>query len=139
MDKDPPRLKIRPGEVRFHFIRSSGPGGQNVNKVATAVQLRFDVCNSASLTPEIKDRLMRMAGNRLTQNGEIVIEARRFRSQQMNREDALERLARLLERACVPPKPRHRTKPSRAARLGRLETKRRRSKTKQLRTKKLDD
>jgi len=139
MDKRPPRLRIHSGEIRFDFVRSSGPGGQNVNKVATAVQLRFDARGSHSLTPEVKHRLMRLAGNRLTRNGEIIIEASRFRSQQMNREDALERLARLVEKASVPPKPRHKTKPTRSAKLRRLETKRRRSATKQLRTQKLED
>jgi len=132
-------VRIQPGEIRFEFVRSSGPGGQNVNKVATAVQLRFDVGASNSLAPEVKDRLMRLAGSRLTQNGEIIIEASRFRSQQRNREDALERLARLVEKANTPPRPRHKTKPTAAAKLRRLETKRRRSATKQLRTKKLDE
>lgn len=139
MRKSPTAPKIQPGEIRFDFVRSSGPGGQNVNKVATAVQLRFDARSSNSLTPEVKDRLMRLAGNRLTRNGEIIIEASRFRSQQMNRDDALERLARLIEKASVPPKPRQKTKPTAGARLRRLETKRRHSATKQLRTKKLED
>jgi ribosome-associated protein len=139
MDKRPPALKIQPGEIHFDFVRSSGPGGQNVNKVATAVQLRFDARSSNSLTPEVKTRLMRLAGNRLTRNGEIIIEASRFRSQQMNRDDALERLARLIEQASVRPKPRHKTKPTRSAKLRRLETKRRRSETKQFRTSKLED
>jgi len=139
MDKRPAAPRIQPGEIRFDFVRSSGPGGQNVNKVATAAQLRFDVRSSHSLTTEVKDRLMRLAGNRLTQEGEIVIEASRYRSQQLNRKDALERLARLVEKASVPPKPRHKTKPTVAAKLRRLETKRRRSAAKQLRSKKLED
>jgi ribosome-associated protein len=123
-------FRIRPEEIRFDFVRASGPGGQNVNKVATAVQLRFDARNSLSLTPEIRERLLQLAGNRATDAGEILIDARRFRTQQRNREDALERLFRLLDRACIPPKIRHRTRPTWASQERRLNQKRRRSDTK---------
>ena len=126
-------VAIHPDEIHFEFVRSSGPGGQNVNKVATAVQLRFDIRNSRSLPQDVKERMMHLAGKRLNRNGEIVIEASRFRSQQMNREDALERLHALAEKASVPPKRRRRTKPSRAAKRERLEEKRRRSESKQAR------
>ncbi len=132
-------MNIRPDEIRLAFIRSSGPGGQNVNKVASAVQLRFDARNSQSLSAEVRERLMRMAGNRLTQEGEIVIEARRFRTQQANRQDAFDRLARLIEKASISPKVRHKTKPSAGAKLRRLETKRRRSEIKQFRASRAED
>jgi ribosome-associated protein len=124
---------IRPDEVHIEFIRSSGPGGQNVNKVATAVQLRFDARNSESIRPEIKERLIRLAGKRATSSGEIIIEARRFRTQQRNREDAMDRLLQLVELASTPPKVRHRSRPSVASKLKRLENKKRRSQVKSAR------
>ncbi|HSW40232.1 MAG TPA: alternative ribosome rescue aminoacyl-tRNA hydrolase ArfB, partial [Acidobacteriota bacterium] len=92
-------MKINPDEVRFHFIRASGPGGQNVNKVATAVQLRFDAANARSISSEIRDRLIKLAGRRVNASGEIIIESRRFRTQQRNREEALRRLVGLIEKA----------------------------------------
>lgn len=107
-------------EISFVFIRSSGPGGQNVNKVATAVQLRFDARNSPSLPEDVKRRLIRLAGKRMTEDGVLVIEARRYRSQERNRQDAIARLYRLVEKALVPPVRRVPTRPSSAAVNARL-------------------
>jgi ribosome-associated protein len=120
-------------EVVNTFIHASGPGGQNVNKVASAAQLRFDVAASASLPGPVKSRLMRLAGKRLSQEGIIVITARRFRSQERNREDALDRLVALIRRAAETPKPRRPTRPSGAQREARLAAKARRARVKQLR------
>ena len=114
---------IPENELSISFVRSSGPGGQNVNKVATAAQLRFDVRNSPSLAEEVKERLARLAGSRMTQDGILVIEAKRFRTQEQNRADALERLAGFLERAARRPRVRHATRPSLAARVRRVEAK----------------
>jgi ribosome-associated protein len=124
---------IRPDEVHIEFIRSSGPGGQNVNKVATAAQLRFDARNSESIRPEIKERLIRLAGKRATSSGEIIIEARRYRTQQRNREDAMDRLLQLIELASIPPKVRHKSGPTAASKRKRLESKKRRSEVKNAR------
>jgi ribosome-associated protein len=120
-------------EIAFDFIRSSGPGGQNVNKVATAVQLRFDVRNAASIPAGVKARLTRLSGSRMTSEGVLVISARRFRSQAQNRQDALERLLALIRAAAVAPKRRIATKPSASSRRKRLDEKRRRGETKRLR------
>jgi ribosome-associated protein len=117
-------------ELDLKFVRSSGPGGQHVNKVATAVQLRFDVLDSPSLPDEVRDRLITLAGNRISDDGVLTIEARRYRSQSRNREDAVERLVDLVRRASVKPKKRRATKPSANAKKRRLDEKRRRSSTK---------
>ena len=127
-------ISISPDEVQFEFIKASGPGGQNVNKVATAVQLRFDVRNSKSLKPEIRERLLRLAGKRVNSSGELIIVARRFRTQQRNREDAMQRLLRLIEKASIPPKIRRKSRPSTSSKLKRLDDKKRRSDLKKLRS-----
>ncbi len=124
---------VDPGEIRFTFVRASGPGGQNVNKVSSAAQLRFDVRGSRSLPGPVKARLERLAGARLTKHGVIVIQADRFRTQERNRQDALARLAALINKAQVAPKKRRPTKPSRAAKERRLVTKKQRGETKALR------
>ncbi len=124
---------VDPREIRFAFVRASGPGGQNVNKVSSAVQLRFDVRGSPSLAGLVKARLQRLAGARLTKDGVIVIHAERFRTQERNRQDALARLAELIKRAQVAPKKRRPTKPSRAAKERRIVTKKQRGATKALR------
>jgi len=116
-------ISLDESELRWDFVRSSGPGGQNVNKVATAVQLRFDVRHSPGLSPETKKRLARIAGRKMTSDGVLVITARRFRYQERNRMDALERLAALIRQASTVPKRRVRTAPSRAAREERLREK----------------
>jgi len=123
------RLVIDERELEESFIRASGPGGQNVNKVASAVQLRFNLAES-SFPEDVKQRLARLAGRRLTAEGVLVIEASRFRTQERNREDARERLVELVRRAAEPPKPRKPTKPTAASKRRRLEAKTRRSATK---------
>jgi ribosome-associated protein len=125
-----PDISIGNREISFDFIRASGPGGQNVNKVATAVQLRFDVGRSTSLPLEVKDRLRKLAGKKLSTGGILVIHASRFKSQEKNRQDALERLVRMLRQAVVKPKKRVKTRPSRRAKQRRLEAKRHRSRLK---------
>jgi ribosome-associated protein len=114
-------------ELRFEFVRSSGPGGQNVNKVATAVRLRFDVRATASLPEDVKERLLRLAGRRATAAGEIVIVGQRHRTQEANRADVVERLEALVEKARVAPRVRRATRPTRASKQRRLDDKRRRS------------
>jgi ribosome-associated protein len=120
-------------EIEESFVRASGPGGQNVNKLATAVQLRFDVRHSPSLPEDVRARLERLAGRRLTQDGVLVLTAQRHRTQERNRQDALARLTALIERAARPPTPRRATRPSMAAKRRRLESKKLRGLTKRLR------
>lgn len=122
-----PDIAISEDELQFEFVRGSGPGGQNVNKVATSAQLRFDVLASPSLSAEVKRRLIRLAGKRVTEEGVLFIDARQYRSQTRNREAALGRLVDLIRLAAQRPKIRRPTKPTAAARRRRLETKRRRS------------
>jgi len=123
-------IAIDEAELDERFVRSSGPGGQNVNKVATAVQLSFDPWASPALDAGIRERLRTIAGKRMTADGVIVIDARRYRTQADNRQDARDRLVALIQAAAVPPKRRRRTRPSPAASERRLTTKRRRSDTK---------
>jgi len=123
-------IALDESELEERFVRSPGPGGQNVNKVATAVQLRFDVERSPSLPERVKERLRSLAGQRMTDDGVLIIEARRYRSQHRNREDAIERLVQLVRRAATPARKRRPTKPTKAARERRLDAKRRRSQKK---------
>jgi ribosome-associated protein len=128
-------VEIPDSDVTLSFVRSSGPGGQNVNKVASAVQLRFDLQRSTALAPEVKARLRALSGRRLTSEGAILIIARNHRTQESNRREAEARLTDLIKRALIPPKPRKATKPTRAARERRLEQKTQRRRTKRLRGK----
>jgi ribosome-associated protein len=132
-----PTFSIDENEVQLDFIRSSGPGGQNVNKVATAVQLRFDV-HASSLPEDAKARLLAMAGHRATAEGKLLIEARRFRTQEQNREDALRRFVDLVRKALVPPKPRQKTKPTEASKAKRVRSKKIKGDIKRLRQKSFD-
>jgi ribosome-associated protein len=126
-------IAINESELQEEFIRSSGPGGQNVNKVATTVQLRFDVANSPSLTDEVRERLISLTHSRITDDGVLIINARRFRTQGRNRRDAFERLVELIRRAAEKPRRRCKTKPTLASRMRRLEDKHRRTEAKMLR------
>jgi len=126
-------IAIDESELQQEFIRASGPGGQNVNKVSTAVQLRFDVGNSPSLPNDVRERLIRLAGKRITEGGVLIINARRFRTQERNRQDAIHRLVELIRKAAERPKPRRKVKPSPGSKKRRLEAKRRRSEKKRMR------
>lgn len=129
-------ISINENEITEEFVRSSGPGGQNVNKVSTAVQLRFGVINSPSLPEDIKHRLVKIAGKRITNEGVLVINARQYRTQEKNRQDALNRLVELIRNASVAPKKRKKTTPSSESKKERVEAKRRRSQIKGLRQQK---
>jgi len=126
-------ISIDEREIEENFVRASGPGGQNVNKLSTAVQLRFDVRGSPSLPAAVRDRLERLAGSRLTRDGVLVIIAQRHRTQGHNRRDALDRLVELIRSAAIAPRPRRPTRPSKASRERRVDSKKRRASVKRLR------
>jgi ribosome-associated protein len=126
-----PAIVIDDSELEERFVRASGPGGQNVNKVSTAVELRFDAMRSPALDDRIRERLRALAGARMTADGVVVIDARRHRTQAKNREDAKERLLELLREAAIPPKRRRKTRPTLASKDRRIETKRRRAQAKE--------
>ena len=131
-------IALEDGELAFSFIRASGPGGQNVNKVSSAVQMRFDARGSPSLTNDVSTRLQKLAGARLTLDGVIVITAGRHRTQERNRADAVQRLAALIAKAAVAPVKRKPTKPTKAAKARRLDAKSRRAGVKNLRGRPVD-
>jgi ribosome-associated protein len=128
-----PSLSVDESNIQIDFIRASGPGGQNVNKVATAVQLRFDICHSPSLDWPTKERLVKLAGSRVTDEGILVIEAKRHRTQEQNRLDAIQRLVVWIQKALERPKERRATRPSAGAKAARVEEKRKRGEVKQAR------
>jgi len=133
-----PTVKIDERELQFEYIRASGPGGQNVNKVATAVQLRFDIPNSPSLASDVKGRLIQLAGNRVNTEGVLLIEARRFRTQEQNREDAIQRFIEIVRKSLIPPKPRKKTKPTAVSKEKRLRSKTIKGEIKRMRRKHSD-
>ncbi len=126
-------IAIEDSEVREEFVHASGPGGQNVNKIASAVKLRFDVAGSPSLPQAVRERLISLAGKRITEDGVLIIDARRFRTQERNREDAMERLVALIRDAARPPKVRRPTRPTLSSKLRRLEGKHHSAETKHAR------
>jgi ribosome-associated protein len=134
-----PTLCLDESELQLDFMRASGPGGQNVNKVSSAVQLRFDVRSSPSLTEEVKERLSRLAGSRMTGEGVLVIEAKRYRSQEQNRLDAIQRLVVLVQKALERPEIRKKTRPSFSARTARLDAKKHRGSIKRTRREKASE
>ena len=130
-----PSLQIDERELQIDFIRASGPGGQNVNKVATAVQMRFDV-RASSLPQDVQARLVQLAGSRITSEGVLLIEAKRYRTQEQNREDAIQRFIELVRKSLVKPKARKKTKPTPSSKEERLKEKKRRGEIKKLRQEK---
>ena len=134
-----PTIQLDENELQFQFKLASGPGGQNVNKVATAAELRFDAAHSPALPDEVKGRLLILAGSRMNKDGELLITAQRFRSQERNRQDAIDRLVALIQKATEIPKPRLKRKPSRAAKQRRVNEKRRIGEKKQARRAAGDD
>jgi len=128
-----PGVEIDEKEIKEKFIYSSGPGGQNINKVSTAVELRFDVTNSTSLTEEVRKRLIHIAGNHINKDGVLIIKAKKFRKQEQNRQDAIKRLKALIYKAVTPPSIRCKTKPTQASKIRRLEAKQHHSKLKRSR------
>jgi ribosome-associated protein len=132
-------ISIPESELEFRFVHGSGPGGQNVNKVATVAELRFDARSSPSLPDDVRARLLELAGKRATKDGLIVITAQRYRTQERNRKDALDRLEALIREAEIPPKPRKRTRPSKASKETRLKEKRERSRIKKERSRRYSE
>ena len=126
-------ITLDESEIQEYFVHASGPGGQNVNKVATTVQIRFNVANSRSLHKEVRQRLISLAGNRITEDGILIIDARRFRTQSRNREDAIARLVELIRNAAQRPKIRRKTRPTLTSKIRRLESKRRTAESKRVR------
>ena len=138
MMKISPDIAIDEKDIIFEFVRSSGPGGQNVNKVSTTVQLRFDLNGASGIPADVKNRLAKVAGRKLTGDGVLIIQASRFRKREQNRQDAVERLVELLRAAAVKPKKRVKTKPTKASRERKLASKKRRGRLKQMRKKVAD-
>lgn len=128
-----PSLSLDDSEIQFDFVRASGPGGQNVNKIASVAQLRFDIRSTSSLEVEVKERLIKLAGSRVTDEGVLILEAKHFRTQEQNRVDAIARLVALIQKALEKPKPRHATRPSRASQAARVENKKKRGEIKRSR------